>query len=152
MNPDKETIDSWIAKASDGGPNDIIEFSITGFTDEPDRYFKKFIIEMMTQVDRWDLANMFVHPHMLKLFTAYLQDDISIPYYTSAGIQSGINRPVKEIQLWGMSIVANPNVPEDTLVGFGKIENPAEDDGRNIVLGKLNLNLLNRLNRMKVFW
>lgn len=152
--PTKVQIEAWIAKTTaPGAVNDVIEFSVTDFVNEPLKYFKRFILEMKVQIDRWDLVTdkLYVHPHMMYLFTTYLKDDITVPYY----IGSGRNDPVKECMLWGCNIIVNEHIPEDILIGYSDVSKwnkDLPDDGRNLALGKLNLVLLNRLNQMKAFW
>ena len=145
MNPSQEQINSWLAKATAlNAPNDVIEFSITEFINEPLKYLQRFILEMKVQIDRWDLVmeNLFVHPHVAKMFISYLGD--------------AVDKPTKECQvpkIWGCSILENEYVPENMLIGFYELTARRNiDDGRNIVLGNLDLKLLNKVNQMKDFW
>jgi hypothetical protein len=150
MNPTQEQIKGWIDKASaPNAPNSVNEFSISGFTEEPLKYMKRFLLEMKVQIDRWDLVMeyLFIHPHVEKMFISYLDEEVD-----QYMVQGGRRVP----SIWGCSIIANEFVPEDMLIGFYEgpegLRNTFSDDGRNIALGKLDLKLLNKVNQMKAFW
>lgn len=151
MIPSQEQISNWITAASDfDASNDIIDCPLMEFIDKPALSFRRFIIEMRCQIDRWDLVMqfLFVHPQIMRMFTTYLKNEINVPFYNT----SGINRPITNCELWGTQIEANSYLPEDTLIGFTEVENASFNDNRNLVVGKLNLTLLNRLNQVKAFW
>jgi len=146
MNPTQDQINDWITRASSSdAPNTIIEFSIEHFVNAPLGHLKRFVLEMKVQIDRWDLIMeyLFIHPFMQEMILSHLGD--------------AVNMPITEQQvpnIWGCQIIANEYIPEDMLIGFYDIK---EDillhyKDRNVVLGKLNIKMLNKTNQMKAFW
>jgi hypothetical protein len=136
-------------KIGQSGVNSIIEFSISEFLDQPLKYLKIFIIEMKVQIERWDLImdHLFVHPSIEKYLLSQLDD--------------AVNKPIKKghvPDIWGCEILINDHVPNDMLIGKYELlssnDNKSQDvdDGRDIVLGKLDLKMLDKINQMKAFW
>jgi hypothetical protein len=141
MNPTQEQIKFWIDKCQTFSTNEIIEFSISDFTNQPLKYFKRFVLEMEIQIDRRDLIMeyIFVNPKMENFLLSYLGADVNLP-----------TKKWQVPDIWGCKIIKNDNVPDDTLIGFYELLDA--DDSRNIVLGKIDLKMLNRIDQMKVFW
>jgi hypothetical protein len=145
MNPTQEQIETWIAKA-DGpnAPNAIIEFTVQSFVDEPKKFMKRFVVEMMIQIERWDLKvdYLFFHPENMNCIVSHLGDSVIKRAYQQAPL------------LWGLELVASESVPDDIIIGVAKREENRFniDDGRNIALGKIDSKIVNRLNKIKAFW
>lgn len=148
MNPTQEQINFWITKAKSYNTNTLIEFSIQEYTNRPQNYLKHFIVDMKTQIDRWDfiMANLFVHPDIEKILLTWLKDEIDLP-----------GEDLKQLKfpiIWGTYIIKTPYVPSNMMLGFYE---PSEDydditDSRNIVIGKLDMKIIKKLDNMKAFW
>jgi len=142
MNPTKELIEEWIEKCHSWATNKIIEFDdISSYTNNPPRYVYNFIIEMLVQINRWDLIMnyLFVHPSTVRFLTTHLFGSLDPP-----------DKYVTHTTIWGSKIIANNHIPNNMMIGFSETNSSA--DSRNIVLAKLNLEMLNKLDQMKAFW
>lgn len=156
MNPTQEQINTWIEKARRSvAENDLVEFSVDGFIDNPKNYFVRFLLEMRVQIERWDLLTdyLFVHPNNLKFLVSYLGDYVD--WYTG----DTDNSP-RAPKIWGTQMMASDKVPTDILIGFSKdgferVIQDSEidgDDGRYLVLGLVDYKMIERLNKIKTFW
>jgi len=146
MNPTKEKINSWIEKANFNGTNDIIEFTVTDFINNPTGCFKRFLLEMKVQIERWDLVvdYLFLHPRMKSILISSLKNTLDEDSQTL------------NISIWGTPIINNIYVPENIVIAYTDRDVSTRRSGlldtRNIVIGKLDLKMLDRIDQMKAFW
>lgn len=147
MKPTQSQIIEWFNIANESNRNPVIDFSISGFINNPDTYIKHFLLDLKSQIDRWDLIMdyLFIHPQIYDLFISYLGSELDfVRKDDELGYET---QPV----IWGIKIVTTVFIPYDKVLGY---TNPIEDqeEGINIVVGNINFNVMDRLNKIRAFW
>jgi hypothetical protein len=136
MIPTNDQVNKWMI---DGDSiNELVEFSSKKFINNPQKYTKMFFVELMNQIERWDLVMnyLYIHPIMLPFLLTNLDTEV-------------VKNSSNEMTVWGTKIIALTNIPLDRWVGFADGNSP---DSRNIVLGKFDFTVVERLNKIKSFW
>ena len=145
MNLSPLQIDSWIYSCqAPKSTNSIVEFSMPDLYKQQsaDNLIMLFLVHMAVEIEKHNLKMryLFVHPCVMRIIKLYLGRDICY-----------LNDCNEEIHIiWGCQIITNSNMPNDILIGLDN--NYFGHDTSNIVLGKLDVKMLDRISQLKSFW
>lgn len=117
--------------------NSVVVFSSKTFISQPVLYFKQVVAALMTQIERWDLRveYIFIHPHMEPYFLNFFVNEIE--------------KSSTQTTLWGSKIITTQDIHPNNILGFCDYEC---NDYRNVALATIDVNLIERLNKIKAFW
>lgn len=121
--------------------NDIIEMGSLNLG--TDRDLKIFLLELRSQVERWDLitTNYIFHPLFEEHILETLIKDLDVIRTLS----------IKQMRLWGSDLTVSPFMPLDKVLAIDiQTLNPIQP--KCVALGKIDLTLIKRLNNLKAFW
>lgn len=152
----KELIESYLSKSKENCfANSNSSLNLKEFDFNVKKYLKRIFIDLLTEIERWDLIvnTIIIHPNIMFIIKSFLKGtiDVSHIYYDNG------SKIYHKISMWGCTIEQNESINEDTIIAISEDyfkyikENDRPDDGRNISIATLNIEALNKAIKMQVF-
>jgi len=119
--------------------NNIIHFDLKNIRKQYKLICTNFMADIIFEVEKWDLIvdKIFMHPMMKSIII----DRIDQKYINLINANAAT--------LWGSNIIFDIEVPSDTVVAASELY---EKYSYGVSMGKVDINKLNRLNKLKAFW
>lgn len=157
--PSKDIIEKYFSLTKNNMyANTIIDFYIKDINFDIKKYVRQTVLDMIAQIQRWDLMvnRMIVHPENMKILKSYLKDNIdeTCMYYDNG------SKIFRATYLFGLIIEPYENIEKNILLAVGEEDNYEdmmkkyewkEDDGKNIAVGILDIEMINRLEKIICF-
>lgn len=118
--------------------NDTVEFKLS---DDLQKSFKRFLLELKVQVDRWDLVtDNFVFHNNISDIVKKMLSDVYYDYYNN------------QYSIWGAVLHFTNDIAKNHVYAVSSIIPKDNDENRHVALGILPSDDLKRYYDLKAFW